>query len=119
MVEAKEVERVMSVGELAIRPEKRWITRDSLVQQIGRLEQIRFHGTAKAYQKKIFGARVEIEGCDVARRGAFDCVLFTWRKLGLKLLGNRLCDFTLNCEHIRKIAIISLPPYLSVGARID
>ena len=40
MVEAKEVKRVMSVGELAIRLEKRWVTRDSLVQQIGRLEQV-------------------------------------------------------------------------------
>ena len=77
MVEAKEVERVMSVGELAIRPEKRWITCDGLVQQIGRLHQIRFHGTAKAYQEKIFGARVEIEGGDVPRRGPFDCILFT------------------------------------------
>src|SRR4029453_16802960 len=98
MVEAKEIGRGMSVGELAIRPEKRWITCDGVVQQIGRLHQIRFHGTAKAYQEKIFGARVEIEGGDVPRRGPFDRVLFPWRKLGLKLLGNPPRDFTLNRE---------------------
>ena len=37
MVEAKEVKLVMSYGELAIRFEKRWITRHSLVQQIDSL----------------------------------------------------------------------------------
>ena len=38
MIEAKEVKRIMSVGELAIGIEKRWIMRDSLVQQIDCLE---------------------------------------------------------------------------------
>src|SRR5882724_246054 len=120
MVEAKGIKRVMRVSELTIRLEIRWVMCDSLVQQIGRLEEIRFRATAKACrQKKIFGARVEIERRDVARRRTFDCVLFTWQKFGLKLLGNRLRDFTLNREHIRKLAIISLPPELSVGARIN
>src|SRR6266536_1066862 len=115
MVEAKKVKRAMSVRELAIRLEKRRVTRDSLVQQIGRLEQFRSRGTAKARQKKIFDASVEAERRDVARRGKFDCVHFPWRKLGLKLLGNRLRDFTLNREHIRKIAVISLRPSLFVS----
>src|SRR5437667_11733467 len=110
MVEAKEVKQVMSVSELAVRLEKRWVTRYGLVQQISCLQQFRSRGTAKACQKKIFGLRVKIEGGDVGRRGMFDCILFTWRKLRLKLLCNRLCDFALNRDHIRKIAVISLPP---------
>ena len=110
MVEAKEVKQVMSVGELAVRLEKRWVTRDGLVQQISCLQQFRSRGTAKACQKKVFGLRVKVKGGDVGRRGMFNCVLFTRRKPGLKLLGNRLCDFTLNREHIRKIAVVSLPP---------
>ena len=47
MVEAKEVKLVMGVGKLAIGLEKRRITRNSLVQQIGRLEQFRLRPTAK------------------------------------------------------------------------
>ncbi len=34
--------------------------------------------------QKIFGASVELEGGDVARRGTFDCALFAWRKFGLQ-----------------------------------
>src|SRR6266496_5376047 len=119
MVEAKEVNQVVSMGELAVRLEKRWVTRDSLVQQISCLQQFRSRNTAKACQEKIVGTRVEVDSGEVARRGTFDCTHFTWREFRLKLVGNRLCDLTLNREHIRKIAIISLPPYLSVGARID
>ena len=48
MVEAKGIKRVMRVSELTIRLEKRWVMRDSLIQQIGRLEEIRFRATAKA-----------------------------------------------------------------------
>src|SRR6266567_1546841 len=109
MVEAVKIKRVMSVGELTICVEKRWITRDSLVQQIDRLEAIRFPPGAYR-QKNIFGARVEIERADVARRVTFDCVLFTRRKLCLQLLGDRLCDLALNREHVRQVAVISLSP---------
>ena len=35
------------------------------------------------------------------------------------MVGNRLCDLTLNRKHIRKIAVISLCPQLSVGACIE
>src|SRR5207249_280429 len=118
MVGAKKIKRVMSVGELAIRIEKRWITRDSLVQQIDRLEGIRFPDRRRP-QKNIFGARVEIERADVARRRTLDCVLFTRRKFGLQLIRNRLRDLALNREHVRKIAVIGLSPYVPVRARID
>src|SRR5439155_5523283 len=109
MVDAKEIKRVMGEGELAIRIKKRWITRDSLVQQIDRLKGIRFPDRRRP-QKNIFGARVEIEGADVARWRTLDCVLFTRRKFCLQLIGNRLRDFTLNSEHVRQIAVISLGP---------
>ena len=119
MVEAKEVKQVMSVSELAVRLEKRWVTRYGLVQQISCLQQFRSRGTAKACQKKIFGLRVKIEGGDVGRRRTFDCVLFAWREFRLKLVGNRLCNLTLNREYVRKIAVIGLRPDLPVGSRID
>src|SRR5262245_62660357 len=67
----------------------------------------------------MFGEGVEIEGADVARRGTFDGVLFNWREFGLQLVRDGLCDLALNREHIRKVAIISLPPQMPVGAQID
>src|SRR6266536_1544061 len=109
MVDAKKIKRVMSEGELAIGIEKGWITRDSLVQQIDRLEGIRFPDRRRP-QHNIFGARVEIERADIARRVTFDGVLFTWRKFCLQLISNRLCDLALNGEHVRQIAVISLGP---------
>src|SRR5260370_36120002 len=119
MVEARQIKAVMSASELAIRLEKRRVTRDSLVQQISCLQPFRFCGTAKARQKKSFGARVEIERSDVTCWRVLDRALFTWRKLDLELVGDRLRDLTLNSKNVRKIAIISLPPYLSIDARID
>ena len=59
---------------------------------------------------KILGTSVEIERGDLARRRTFDFTLFICRELGVKLLGNRLRDLTLNGEYVRKIAVISLPP---------
>ena len=47
MIEAKEVKLVMGVGKLAIGLEKRGITGDSQIQQIGGLEQVRSGLTAK------------------------------------------------------------------------
>jgi hypothetical protein len=90
--------------------EKRWITPDGLVQQIGRLEQFRSRGTAKACQKKIFSAGVELECGDVVRWGTFNCALFARRKFRLQLSGNRLCDLTLNREYVCKISVIGLRP---------
>src|SRR6266704_7197516 len=117
MVVAKEIKRVMSEGELAMRIKKGWITCDGLVQQIDRLEVTRF--TARWRQKNIFGARVEIERADVACLWTFDGALFAWRKLCLQLVSNRLCDLTLNGKYVRQIAVIDLSPQLFVGARID
>src|SRR4030095_17149362 len=108
MVDAKEVKPIVSLGELAICIEKRWIMRDSLVQQIDCLELFCCPGRRRL--EKNFAARVKIERADVGRRGAFDGVLFAWRKLGLQLFGNRARDLALNREHVRQIAVISLGP---------
>ena len=110
----------LSEGELAIASKNAWITRDSLVQQIGRLQQIGFPMTAgKRRQKKIFGVRVEIERCDIGRRAAFNGALLAWRELRLELVGDGLCDLALNSENIGQIAIVSLRPEMRIGARID
>src|SRR6266481_4869864 len=108
MVVAKEIKRVMSEGELAMRIKKGWITCDGLVQQIDRLEVTRF--TVRWRQKNIFGARVEIERGDVSCLWAFPGALFAWRKLCLQLVGNGLGDLALNGEDIGQIAIVGLGP---------
>src|SRR4030095_6652129 len=118
MVVAKKIKPVMSEGELAIRIEKRWITSDGLVQQIDRLEVIRLPARAVP-QQNIFGARVEIERADVTRRRTLDCVFFTRRKFSLQLVGDRLCDLTLNGEHVRQTAVISLGQWVSIGTGIN
>src|SRR5260370_14606671 len=108
MVLAKEVKLIMKQDELEIGIEKRWIMRDSPVQQIDCLEVFRCPGRLRV--QKNFGARVKIERADVGRRGTFDGVLFAWRKFGLQLIGNRLRNLALNRKHVRQIAVIRLPP---------
>src|SRR2546430_10163718 len=98
MVDAKEVKPNMNTGELEISIEKRWITRDSLVQQIDCLELF-------VFRQKNFGARVKIERADVGRRGTFDGVLFAWRKFCLQLICDCFCDLALNGEHVRQVAV--------------
>ena len=113
MIDAKEVKPTMSVGELAIRIEKRWIMRDSPVQQIDCLDVIRVR------VQKSFGARVKIERANLGRRGTLDGALFAWRKVGLQLFGNRLRDLALNRKHVRQIAVMRLFPEMPVGTRIQ
>ena len=90
MVETKEVELVMSVGELAIGLEKRGITRDSLVQQIGGLEQVRHRPTAKQRQKKVSRPEVKIVGDKIRGRWLFNGGFLDSRDFGFKLI----CDFS-------------------------
>src|ERR1044072_3914253 len=110
MGETAKVKQGMRISESAMRPEKRWVACDSLVQQLGRLQIFHFCRTAETRQKKVFGLSVKAQSYDVARRGAFDVALFLCRKLGMKLVGNRHRDLTLNDENVGKIAFISLSP---------
>src|SRR6266542_5681823 len=119
MVEAKGVKETVSVGELAVRLEKRRVPGDSLIQQIGRLKQFGSRDAAKICQKKILGAGVKIESGEIDRRRTLDFAFFALRKLRLSLIGNRLCDLTLNREYIREIAIVSFSPEMPVSARIN
>ena len=63
----------MSPRELAIRFEKGRVMRDSLVQQIDRLQQILFPALGEAGgQKKVFRAAVKIKGGDIRSWRALD-----------------------------------------------
>src|SRR5947207_629835 len=116
MVVTEEIKEVVSRGEQAIRFEKRWITRDSLVQEISRLQEICFRTPAR---ENIFGSSVEFESGDVICGSSLNSSLFACRKAGLQLLGNRSCDLTLNREYIGDIAVITLSPKPSIGGDID
>jgi hypothetical protein len=79
-IPAIEVNVVVGPGQLAIRLEKGRVMRDSLVQQIGSFQQIRFPRTGRAHngiQKKIFSAAIKIEGGEIGR----------WRALNGQSLG--------------------------------
>src|SRR6266571_3729656 len=116
MVVAKKIKRVMSEGELAIRIEKRWITRDSLVQQIDRLEGF----PPGAYrQKNSFGARVKVEGCEVGGWLALDGQFLRSRHFGVKLLSDFLRDLALDCEYVIQVTIVFFGPDVRVRARVD
>src|SRR5205823_928734 len=96
------------------------ITRHSLLQQIGRLQQVGSPiSTGKRRQKKIFSVRVEIKRSDIRRRRLFDGTLLLWGKLRLELIGDSFCDLALNSENVGQIAIVSLRPEMRIGARID
>src|SRR5262245_13144095 len=116
MVVAEEIDAVVSRSEQAIRFEKGWITRDSLVQHFSRLQQTRFRIAAG---KKIFGSRVEFERGDVICGSLLNRSFFARGKAGLQLAGNRSRDLSLNREYISKVAVISLPPEPPVGRHID
>src|SRR5690242_10297253 len=103
MDKPKSVKCAISIGELAIRLEKRWVTRNGLVQQIGRLKQSRYRQPAEGCCQKIFGSRVEIESVDVGCWLEFDGALFLWRKLCLQLVGDCFCDLVLGGKHVRGI----------------
>ena len=111
MIEAIEVKAIMNIGQLAIRLEERRVSRDSLIQQVGRLSQVPSVIISKARRyKKIFRARVEIERRDIARCGTFDFALFIWREFRIEFAGNRCCDFTFNCEYVCKLALVDQRP---------
>ena len=78
VIPAIEVNVVVSPSQLAIRLEKSRVMRDSLVQQIGRLEQISLslvRWSPQQYPEEILGAVIKIEsseiGCWWALNGQF------------------------------------------------
>ena len=118
MVEAKEIKPVMSVGELAIGIEKRWIARDSLVQQIDCLQKS--SSAAIAGQKKIFGARVKIESDDIAGWRALNGQSFRAARFWREAARQSFCAISLWIANTSfKSRSYCLGPDVRVGARVD
>ena len=65
MVEAQKIKLVMSMRESAIRLEEGRITRNSLVQQIDRLQQICFQAAAETQCEKSLGTIIKIESDEI------------------------------------------------------
>src|SRR5262249_21106337 len=96
---AEEVKNVVDPSQLTVCLEKRRIPRDSLVQKIDRFQQVLFPGIAKECgRRKTFGAGIKIEGIEVSGRWSLDIALLIRRDFGVKLVGDRLGYFTLNCK---------------------
>ena len=69
------VKLIMNPRELAIRLEKRWIMRDSLVQQIGSLREVTLSLLIRAEapsQNEIFGAAVKLKSGEIEGWWALD-----------------------------------------------
>src|SRR5262245_2074995 len=76
MIMAKDVEQIMSPNELTVRLQKGRISRDGLVQQISRQQQILLPAIATACcQEKILGAIVKVEGTEVRGWRFLNCHL--------------------------------------------
>src|ERR1051326_5989064 len=115
MVVTNQVKAVVGRSEQAICFEKGWIMRDSLVQQISGLQQVRFRIPAR----ESIGSSIEIKGRDVICGGLLHLGLFACRKPGLQLAGNRCGDLTLNREYTGKGTVVSLRPELTTGGYIE
>jgi hypothetical protein len=69
----------MDPRQLTICLEKRRISRDGLVQEIDRFQQIFFPSIAKERgRRNSFGARIKIEGTEVTGRRPLDSSSFRW-----------------------------------------
>jgi hypothetical protein len=94
--------------------------RDSLGQQIGRLQQIPLRAPCKGRsQKKVFGAAIKIEGGEISGWWAFNCQLLSGRDFGVKLLCDPLGDLALDSEHVFQIAIVFFCPGMRIGVGVD
>src|SRR5437762_5941843 len=119
MVKPREVKLVMSPGELTIRIEKRWIARHGLVQQIDCLTEIRHPAAKGCSRKHMTGARIEIEGNEIAGRPALNRQSLSSRDFGAKPLSDFLRNLALDRKQVVQIAIVLLRPDVGVRARVD
>src|SRR5438094_3270304 len=117
MVDAIEIKLIMSKGQLAIRIQKRWVARDSPVQQIDSLPKI--HYLAPSLQKNIIGARIQIKSNEIPGRFALNGQFLSRCNFGMQLLGDFLRDLALDCEHVVPIAVILFNPDVGIGPRVD
>ena len=117
---AKPVKVAVHVGEEAIRLEKRWIARHSLVQQIDCLQQIRSPvATERRRQKEILATRVKIERDEVGGWLALNGQFLSSCDFGVQSFGDFLRDLALDGKQVVQIAVVLLGPDVGVGARVD
>ena len=90
MIVTTKVNAIMHLGELTIRLEKGWITRQSLIQQVSRLEQVisSYVISECRRQDKISSARIEIVGDQVLSWSLLHGQCFASGNFGSKLI----CD---------------------------
>src|SRR5438128_5696813 len=117
MVDALEIKLIMSKGQLAIRIEKRWVARDSPVQQIDSLREILW--SAVFLQKNIIGARIQIKSNEIPSRLALNGLFLSGCNFDMKLRGDFLRDLALDCEQVIQIAIVLFDPDMGISPRID
>src|SRR5947199_10660641 len=117
MVDAIEIKLIMSKGQLAIRIQKRWVARDSPVQQNDSLSKI--HYLAPSLQKNIIGARIQIKSNEIPGRFALNGQFLSRCNFGMQLLGDFLRDLALDCEHVVQLALIVFDPHMGISPRID
>src|SRR5260370_32665957 len=110
----------MRVGQQAISLKEGRITRDGLIEQLGRLEIERLDICVKtSRQEDVLGPSVKVERSHVGSRRTLNRCLLARRKFRLQLIGNRFRYFALNCKTIGNVAIETLRPLLPVSARVD
>src|SRR5947208_11980256 len=97
-VDPIEIKLIMGESQLAIRIQKRWVARDSPVQQIDCLPIIRIRDISP--KKNVVGARIKIESNEIAGRFALNGLFLSGCNFGMKLVSDSLCNLALDCEHV-------------------
>src|SRR3982751_3769130 len=120
MIFSEKIELVVRFSYLAVGVDKGWIPLHCLFQQIDcRYEVILWLITLRRSVDLAGCANIEIKGGDIFRGRLFYLVLLVRKNFGLQLISDGFGDFTLNGEHISKVAIVSLRPKMCVGSRVD
>src|SRR5215470_16171104 len=111
MVKAMDIKLVMSEPQLAICLHEGRITRDSLVQQIGPLQQICLQTVAKTQCQKILGPIVEVESDEIGCWRLFNCQFLRTRNFRAKPLSDFSRELALDCKYVIQIAIVFFRPH--------
>src|SRR5207302_9358944 len=120
MVSAKKVKVAMSRGEPAVRLEKRWIARHSLVQQVDCLQPSRSRvATERRRQKQIAAARVKIERGKVGGWLALNGQFLSRCDFGVQPFCDSLRNLALDRKQVIRIALELFGPDVRVRARVD
>jgi hypothetical protein len=120
VIGTKEVEQVVSVRKLVMGKGKGWITLQCLIQQANGLEQaLVLRRAEQSSLDERLGPRVKVVGCEVLRRSFLDGGFLLRRKFTFELSDYLPSELAFDCEYIRHIAIVPLPPKLCICPCID